>query len=662
MGLQEYGFFINLIRSLFGLLDNIVYGLIKWILYGIFDLSSLTTNSDIFNGIYARIYVVLGIFMAFKLSFSFFQYIIDPESMTGKNEKGVGKLFGRVFIMLFALILLPSLLFGQSGQKGLLARAQDAFLPVLPRLIFGTNDFGNTSTSSGVTATVEQSADELAATTLRGFFYPPEELDSVCGNGTYENTPQIEKLEDFNKNLHLTCNATGTGVLGIGATKYYKYSYMLFVSTVVGVLVAALLLGITLDIAKRIFKLIILEVIAPVPIMSLIDPKGSKDGAFSKWVHNLITTFLDIFLKIGLVYIIIVLIHMIVSAGLFTNFPTFQENGIRATYLTIFLILGLIFFAKEAPKFIKDSLGLKDSGSGDLFSDVKSIGKAAGLVGGAAVGAAGILGSAATNYRAASEENAQLHEGQRFRNGFRNVGSAIAGAIGGAAVGTRALFGKNGGPGSVLDAQSKRNARRANHSTLLGRIGSGAYGTITGRGLSELGNAQLKYNQDAFKAFKDYKSTLEEEALKQTNLYGTYGGHQFNYQRLSAALERARGSGASTFDYSDGVNTYTGLSTDDFDTNVMNDIKSTQAAEFADKILTDETFRTEKGGTAWNSYQTAKAAASNVKMRDSDGNEFAFDGKYSNTKKSMGAVKTAATKAETDMKYQMRRANDRSKK
>ena len=66
--------------------------------------------------------------MAFKLSFSFFQYIMDPESMVGKGDKTLSKLFTRVFIMLAALIFLPMILFGQNGQEGFLARAQRAFL------------------------------------------------------------------------------------------------------------------------------------------------------------------------------------------------------------------------------------------------------------------------------------------------------------------------------------------------------------------------------------------------------------------------------------------------------------------------------------------------------------------------------------------------------
>ena len=92
MGLQEQNWFFDIIRPIFGFFDRIVYTLIKWILYGVFDISALSTNSKVFNGIYSRIYVILGIFMAFKLSFSFFQYIVNPDSMSGKSEQGVGKI------------------------------------------------------------------------------------------------------------------------------------------------------------------------------------------------------------------------------------------------------------------------------------------------------------------------------------------------------------------------------------------------------------------------------------------------------------------------------------------------------------------------------------------------------------------------------------------
>jgi len=116
--------------------------------------------------------------------------------------------------------------------------------------------------------------------------------------------------------------------------------------------------------------------------MSLIDPKSSKDGAFSHWTKSLISTFLDIFLKLGLLYIVLVLIQLIVSHGLFENFPDFSQHPIRGSYLTVFLILGLIFFAKEAPKFIKDTLGIKDSGNGLGTGLGAAVGAVGGLVGG----------------------------------------------------------------------------------------------------------------------------------------------------------------------------------------------------------------------------------------------------------------------------------------
>ena len=563
MGLQESGFVMNGVRLIFGFFDKIIYSLIKWILFGIFDLANLTTNSEIFSGIYSRVYVILGIFMAFKLSFSFFKYIIDPESMSGKSETRIGKLFSRVFIMLAVLIFLPSVLFGQNGQEGLLSRAQRAFLPTLPKVIFGVNDIGGLNvgvngSQKAFSASIEQSANDIAMTTLGGFFTPSEELDTVCGEGTYENTPPIKSLDEFSANINITCNKKGDiHIPYLTGTKYYKYSYMLFVSSVVGVLIGALLLGVTLSIAKRIFKLLILEVMAPIPIMSLIDPKGSKDGAFSKWVKSLISTFGDIFLKLGLVYLIIVFIHLIVETQdggslLFTNFP--KDTGFRGTYLMILLILGLVFFAKEAPKFIKESLGFK--GEGGLFDDVKSVGKAAGLVAGYGVASVGTVGAAMANWKAAKQENALAHPGEKGLNFLRNAGSAIAGAIGGNAVASRALWGKNGGnPKAVMEALAKRNARRASGSTWLGRRVSEVSGIVTGDTPATRLGRTITRMEDRQKLLKSIKARAASEMVKSELTRGSFGalGGNYNYKAVKAAYDAASAASKEDFEITDAV-------------------------------------------------------------------------------------------------------------
>ena len=565
MGIQEQGWLMDIIRRLFSVLDGLVYKLIKWILFGIFDLSNISTNSEIFSGIYSRIYVILGIFMAFKLSFSFFQYIMDPESMVGKGDKTLSKLFTRVFIMLAALIFLPMILFGQNGQEGFLARAQRAFLPTLPKVIFGVDNLGGLSTSSGVgtgsnfTDSIEQSSNEISATILGGFFAPPDELDDYCGAGWYDKTPPIKTIEEFQSNITETCNrgiSVGTAAIHTG-TRFYRYSYMWFISTIVGALVALLLLGITFDIAKRIFKLMILEVIAPIPIMSLIDPKGSKDGAFKKWSSSLISTFLDIFFKLGLVYLIIVFIHLIVAkganGGLFLNFPT--NSGFRGTYLTILLILGLILFAKEAPKFIKDAIGIKGDGGG-LFDDVKTVGKAAGLV----AGGAGVIGSAVASGRASYDSDTVNGREHTFRRRLKNVGAGLVGGIAGAGTAVRAATGKDGSLGNVLKAQAQRNAnalaRGASGSTWLGRRGSElssifAGETAANRLAREISNMETE--QALIKSIKDRASS---EMVKSDKTKGTFGAISgtYNYKTVKAAYEAASASGATSFSIKD-VNT-----------------------------------------------------------------------------------------------------------
>jgi len=445
MFLQQKSWVMDIIRELLAYADMIIYSLVKWVLYIIFDLTSLTTSSEVLNGVYSRIYIILGVFMAFKLSFSFFQYIVNPDAMMDKKQ-GIAKLFQNVVIMLAALILIPTLLFGSNGSGALINRAQNAFLPMLPRLLLGVNTGNDIKANDN---TLDKAANDMAVAALGAFFMPSEEIDKECGAGTKDKKPPIKEVGEIVEYAKDTCSgglSVDLGVVGtVGAKIYYTYSYTYLVAGIVGIILLAALIGIALDVAKRVFKLILLEIIAPIPIMSLIDPDSASKGAFASWLKTLVYTFLDIFIKIGIIYLVIYLIQMIVTKGLFTNFPEFSENPVRVSLLIVALILGLIFFAKEAPKFIKDSLGIKDKGEGGGI-----MGKALAGLGGFAAGAAGgalhgnVLGGAiegahasanakpgqsAHAFRAGSDKAAQLRTGDdKFKTGFaasmqRHLGS-----------------------------------------------------------------------------------------------------------------------------------------------------------------------------------------------------------------------------------------------
>jgi hypothetical protein len=338
--------------------------------------------------------------------------------------------------MLSALILIPTLLFGTGGSEAILYRAQKAFLPMLPRILLGVNTGSSVQSSD---STLDQAANDMAVAALGAFFMPSEQLDSVCGSGTKDKKPALKEVGDIVKYAKDTCSngiSVDLGVAGqYGAPIYYTYSYTYLVSLIVGIMMAIAFIGMAIDVAKRVFKLIILEVIAPIPIMSLIDPDAATKGAFGAWLHTLIYTFLDIFIKLGIIYIVIYLIQMIVKNGLFSNFPEFSENPIRVALLIVALIIGLIQFAKEAPKFIKDSLGIKDKGEGGGLT-----GKLLAAAGGAAAGfAAGALhgdavsgatsgwqasmnakpGQSAHAWRAGADKAAQLRTGDKnYKTGF----------------------------------------------------------------------------------------------------------------------------------------------------------------------------------------------------------------------------------------------------
>ena len=77
-----------------------------------------------------------------------------------------------------------------------------------------------------------------------------------------------------------------------------------------------------ISVATRVIQLAYLQLIAPVPILSYIsDPEGS----FKNWTKQCMTTYLDLFIRLAVVYFAIFLIMDIISEGIVINIG-FTEN------------------------------------------------------------------------------------------------------------------------------------------------------------------------------------------------------------------------------------------------------------------------------------------------------------------------------------------------
>ena len=441
---DSVGWFNDALRTLASGVDWLIYSLISWILEGIFNLSAITASTTLVNVIYKRVFTVLIIFMIFKLSFSFVQYLINPDAMMDK-EKGVAKIISRSILMLAMLILVPILFFSTDlvgKNEPILTTLQNGVIRTLPKLILGVEE----TNSGNFSQSAADSGKMLASNMLNAFYYE-------------------KKCKDTNESSCGTQVQLGTFLSSVKAADgaEYQYYYMWPLTTIAGILIAFTLVGFAIDVAIRTFKMMILEMIAPVPIMSYIDPKASKDGAFSSWLKMLITTYIDIFIKLGSIYILLLLISKMFdfsSSGLFGS-QLNKLSFMARNFVVAFLAWGLLKFIKDAPKFIKDALGIKDSGGGGGF-----MGKALAGAAGAAMGFAGGLAT-----------------------------GGLAGGLSGITTGASAGFAGKAGQAfsQVRDEQAK----------LLGKTPGGMKGKIQNKAMQRSVMQHTGLNKDSLKAAKD---------------------------------------------------------------------------------------------------------------------------------------------------------------
>ncbi len=388
----------NMLRTFGSVLNSCVYDLLSAMYQIFFNVSSaqLFENETIKN-FYGRVQLIIGVFMVFKLAVSILQGIMDPEKFTSGKEGGFGSVITRVIVALIMLAVIvpinvPDVQNANSYEKyinnngllfGTLYSLQDRILSenTLGRLILGTtDDDDDDSDSSSATQQekLKRAANIFASTILKGFLRinmrPEDEwVDDNDNNpqnwycGEHLNDSDIsDALTVYNQldvstgallssnMIHAKCNVEG----GFFGDEKFLFYFNWTISLVIGVIFLVILVGFTIDIAVRSVKLAILRLLAPIPIISYIEPKSAKDGMFASWVKSLTSTYLDLFLRLAIVYFVIFIIQDMMVNGIVID----QAGGMVGIVSVIFIWIGLFFFAKMAPKFIKDALGIKGPG------------------------------------------------------------------------------------------------------------------------------------------------------------------------------------------------------------------------------------------------------------------------------------------------------------
>lgn len=400
-------------------LNTGIYSLIKVFCQVFMDISNVTLfDESTISGFTDRIYVILGIYMLFKIAISLLGSIVDPNKLLDK-EHGLQKIIPRTVMALAMLVLVPSIFELALGWQSDIAEA-------VPRIIIGVG--------TGSSSDMGERGERLAATALKAFIVPNNECSSDLdlAQDALDGTSSISTTLDLPLN---TCTS---------AKDVFRYEFNGFISIIVGIFMLISVASYCIDVAIRVIKLGLLRILAPIPIISYIDPKSEKQGAFGNWVKECISTYAELFIKLAVLYFVIYILSSIATdeASMFGNIGDTSTS----LFIKMFIIVGAFFFMGKAAEFICNIVGIKynKSAGGVMGKTLSFLGK--GLAG-AGLGAAGSL----------------LTGG--------GLAGMASGALEGMATGTTGKPGAAFNKGRDISAQMKTGNPNAKHKGLLTKAG-----------------------------------------------------------------------------------------------------------------------------------------------------------------------------------------------
>lgn len=553
-------------------LNDAVYSVVE-ILYKVF-MSVAEVNlfsKEMFQKITGRVYVVVGIAMLFIFAYNLILMIINPDDK--KSTGQMTKVVKETIITLVLIVLLPTIFnYLSVFQKHVLS--SNIIGQIIMGGVGGTSQQDcdkytsyNVLTQNGISSTdLKSLSDEcktynaqdakyrgaasIPPTLFSAFLHPTyygyydcEQYVEKCAS-TSDNSCQMGLITTDNdkqmcsKYYFAIENSKFSGSLSPFYDDYFKdklvdendsslqFNYLL--SFVAGCFALYMFVCYTLAIGVRVAKLGFLQILSPIASMMRIIPK-KKEAIFDKWLKNVIDTYLDVFIRLAIIYFALFAISLVpdVINVLLTSF----ENIYTVKLLSVVVvILGILKFAQEAPKLLKDFFG-----GGDAFalkSPIKQLGENKLAMAGLGAVRTGV-GSAARNFFAAGREGRGM------------VKSALGGFIGGARRGATAGYKsdmKNLASNSdmAIEATTQKRKERQKYKALHpegaipGHIGDAVASHQRWIGID--GGADIldtiNYEEELVKHYDDYKTMYES---------GGYNAMDARLKEMKAAKAAGQG-------------------------------------------------------------------------------------------------------------------------
>ncbi len=328
-------------------IDYVIYLAIN-ICYQLFEVVSKVEvfSTENVGVISRRIYTIIGIVMLFVFAYNIILAIVDPDSLS-KGEKSVKNIVQNTIISIVLVTLFPLIC---------------EYMQIFQNHIIENNTIGNlimgsTASDSGENGQTK-GALNVSVTIFTAFYHPIDENKepvtlTECESSSVKLCSRYKEMADNAKN-------------GIGGLWNFMHDedlkdgiydddmeYLFPLSTIAGVVAAYLFLSFSLDLGVRAAKLGALKLIAPIPIfLRITKPKG---GQFDKWFSEFTKTYLQVFERIVIINFAMLLISFVSDINIFASGGGLFINVIA----TVVVILGILKFAKDAPKLIEDIFSVK---------------------------------------------------------------------------------------------------------------------------------------------------------------------------------------------------------------------------------------------------------------------------------------------------------------